>query len=67
MVLKIDMVPYVIVAHYPAKFHQNPMKDFVENALKPPFGEGFGPQLLPKALIGSKMLKIIFHSKSSTC
>ena len=42
MVLKIDMAQYVVVPHHSAKFHENPMKELVDNAVKTRLEEGLG-------------------------
>jgi len=39
--------PFVIVAQYPAKFHRNPTKEFVKNAVVIRFEEGVCLQLVP--------------------
>ena len=56
---------FVMVPQYPAQYHQYSSKEHLENAVKPYFDEGYGPQS-PNTPIDSKIGNIIFHSKLST-
>jgi len=37
MVSRIDMTSFVIFVHDLVKFHQDPIKEFIKNAVKTPF------------------------------
>jgi len=54
-----------MVSRRPAKIHQNPMKELVENAVKTRFEESFGPLFPQKVPIDSKTSKtqffVLFH------